>query len=283
MPNFPIIDTHVHLWDPNTINYPWLANVPHLNKPFELEEFKSATATIAVEKMVFIQCECHPEQAEDEAAWVTQLAQKDARIQGIVAQAPLELGEGARPVLNRYAKNKLIKGVRRLIQSEDDINFCIQPDFVKGVQLLSDYDFSFDICILHTQLESTIKLVAQCPNTQFILDHIGKPDIKSQLFEPWKENIIKLAQFPNVYCKISGLVTEAAVDSWTKEDLKPYIDHVVNSFGKDRIVFGGDWPVIIEAATYTQWIETLDWALNTFSESDLQKIYRKNAIAFYKL
>ena len=283
MPNFPIIDTHLHLWDPKNLDYPWLADTPVLNKAYLLDAYKSATESVEVEKMVFIQCECNPEQSEDEAVWVTELAQKDTRIQGIVAQAPLELGEGARAILLRYSKNKLIKGVRRLIQSEADLNFCIQPDFVTGVQLLSEYNFSFDICILHTQLENTIKLVTQCPNTQFILDHIGKPDIKAQLFEPWKENIKKLAQFSNVQCKVSGLVTEAAVDNWTKEDLKPYIDHILDSFGTDRVLFGGDWPVIIGAATYTKWVETLDWALNTYSEDDLQKIYRKNAIAFYKL
>lgn len=283
MPNFPIIDTHLHLWNPDNINYPWLKDVPVLNKAYVLEEYSQATSTVNIEKMVFLQCECNTEQCEDEAAWVTQLAQKDSRLQGIVPWAPLELGEGAREILARYSKNKLIKGVRRIIQFEADMNFCLQPNFIRGVQLLADFNMSFDICISHEQLKNTIKLVRQCPNVQFVLDHIGKPDIKTQLFDPWKSDLKELASFSNVYCKISGLATEADMESWTKEDLNPYIDHVLDCFGVDRVIFGGDWPVAVQATTYTKWVETLDWALADYSEKDLQKIYRLNAIKFYKL
>ena len=283
MPNFPIIDTHIHLWDPNKLEYSWLADAPILNKVYALDEYSKASEGIPVEKIVFVQCECNPAQSEDEAAWVTHLAEKDDRIQGIVAQAPLEMGEGAKDILERYSKNKLIKGVRRLIQSEADLEFCIQPNFVKGVQLLSEYNFSFDICIVHNQLENTIKLVEQCPDTQFILDHIGKPDIKAQLLEPWKTQIKELSQFSNVSCKLSGLVTEADMDNWTKEDLKPYIDHILNCFGTDKIMFGGDWPVSIQATTYKKWVETVDWALRDLSEEDQKKIYYQNAKGFYGL
>lgn len=283
MPNFPIIDTHVHLWDPKNLDYSWLADAPILNKTFVLDEYGMATEEVSVEKMVFVQCECNPEQSEDEAAWVTQLAKRDTRIQGIVAQAPLELGEGARNILERYSKNRLIKGVRRLIQSESDPNFCIKPDFVKGVQLLPEYNFSFDICIVHTQLKNTIELVKQCPNTQFILDHIGKPDIKAQLFEPWKAQLQELSLFPNVSCKLSGLVTEADMDNWTRDDLKPYINHVLECFGTERVVFGGDWPVSVQATTYKKWVETVDWVLSELSVEDKKRIYYLNAKDFYKL
>lgn len=283
MPNFPIIDTHMHLWDPNNLDYSWLTDAPILNKAYVLDEYKKATDGISIEKMVFVQCECNPTQSEDEADWVTQLSKKDDRISGIVAQAPLEMGENAQDLLERYSKNKLIKGVRRLIQSEADLDFCIHPNFVKGVQLLPKFNLSFDICIIHTQLENTIKLVRQCPDTQFILDHIGKPDIKAQLFEPWKVQIKELSSFTNVYCKLSGLVTEADMDNWTKEDLKPYIDHILNCFGINRIVFGGDWPVIVQATTYKKWVETVDWALGELSEEGQKKIYYQNAIDFYRL
>jgi L-fuconolactonase len=238
---------------------------------------------VQVEKMVFLQCEADFAQFREEAAWVTSLAQQDPRIAGIVPWAPLEKGDAARPELEKFAENKLIKGVRRIIQFEPDIEFCLRPDFVQGVQALPEYGFSFDICISHIQLANTVKLVAQCPDVQFILDHIGKPDIKHQVFEPWRTEITTLASLPNVWCKISGLVTEADHQRWTQEDLKPYIGHVIDSFGFDRVMYGGDWPVAYQATTYPRWVETLEWAVQGCSEHDLRRLFRDNASKFYRL
>ena len=283
MIQFPIVDTHVHLWDPNHLRYPWLDGNTLLNKPYLLDDYKRACAPVQVEKMVFLQCECDFSQFQQEADWVTSLAQQDSRLQGIVPWAPLEKGDAARPALEKFAQNSLIKGVRRIIQFEPDIEFCLQPDFVQGVQALADYNFSFDICISHPQLANTIKLVAQCPNVNFILDHIGKPDIKHHLLDPWREEIKTLAGFPNVWCKVSGLVTEADHQQWTKEDLKPYIDHVIDSFGFDRVLYGGDWPVAYQATEYPRWVETLAWAVSGCSDGELHKLFHDNAVMFYKL
>jgi L-fuconolactonase len=283
MIQFPIVDTHVHLWDPSHLRYPWLDDNALLNKPYLLDDYKRACGPMHVEKMVFLQCECDVAQFREEAAWVTSLAQQDPRLQGIVPWAPLENGDAARPDLEKLAENRLIKGVRRIIQFEPDLEFCLQPNFVTGVQALADYNFSFDICIFHPQLANTIKLVAQCPNVAFILDHIGKPDIKHQLFEPWRQEIKTLAGFPNVWCKVSGLVTEADHQHWTKEDLKPYIDHVINSFGFDRVIYGGDWPVAYQATEYPRWVETLEWAVRGCSDTELHQLFHDNAMMFYKL
>jgi L-fuconolactonase len=283
MPNFPIVDTHLHLWDPNYLRYAWLDDNALLNKPYLLEEYKAATGPVAVEKMVFLQCECDPSQFMQEAAWVTSLAAKDARIQGIVPWAPLELGNGARLHLEALAQNSLIKGIRRIIQFEADPDFCLRPDFVAGVQALADYNLSFDICIHHGQMANTIKLVEQCPQVQFILDHIGKPDIKHQRLDPWRDELRQLASMPNVWCKMSGLVTEADHEKWIPADLQPYIDHVLASFGFDRVIYGGDWPVAFQATTYPRWVQTLEDAVAGCSEQELRKLFRDNAIAFYKL
>lgn len=279
---FPIVDTHVHLWDPTYLSYPWLQNIPKLNKPYLLEDFKQATGSVQVDKIVFLQCECDFSQFMAEADWVTDLAAQDPRIEGIVPWAPLEKGEAARPDLDKLAENRLIKGVRRLLQSEP-VDFCLQPSFIEGVQALADFNLSFDICIYHRHLANVIQLVRQCPDVNFILDHIGKPDIKNQLFEPWRTELKTLAQFPNVWCKVSGLVTEADPQNWTKEDLKPYIDHVVNCFGFDRVIYGSDWPVATLASEYPRWVETLLWAVEGCSEAELRKLFRENAIKFYKL
>lgn len=281
---FPIIDTHLHLWDPGYLRYPWLDNIPLLNQPYLLADYNRACGPVQVEKMVFLQCEVDFAQFREEAAWITSLAQQDPRIAGMVPWAPLEKGDAAQADVEQLlAANPLIKGVRRIIQFEQDPEFCLQPGFVRGVQLLAAYNLSFDICISHHQLANTIKFVAQCPNVQFILDHIGKPDIKAQLFDPWRAEIKLLAGFPNVWCKISGLVTEADHQRWTRADLKPYIDHVISCFGFDRVLYGGDWPVAYQATEYPRWVETLTWAVQGCSEQEVRQLFYENAVKFYRL
>jgi L-fuconolactonase len=282
--NFPIVDTHLHIWDTRRLNYPWLQDVPLLNKPYLLDDYNQACGPVQVDKMVFLQAEVDPSQFMDEAEWVTNLAENsDSRIQGIVPWAPLEIGDGARSDLEKLADNKLIKSIRRIIQFEDDIEFCLRPDFVTGVRALADYNLRFDICISHFQMANTIKMVNQCPNVQFILDHIGKPDIKNNRLDPWGDEIKTLSDFPNVWCKLSGLVTEADHKHWTREQLKPYIDHVIECFGFDRVMYGGDWPVAYQATEYPRWVETLLWAVEGCSEDELKKLFRENAIEFYRL
>ncbi|MCZ6635969.1 MAG: amidohydrolase family protein [bacterium] len=279
---FPIVDTHVHLWDPSHIHYAWLDGVEVLNRSFLPKDFREHCGPVEVERIVFLECDCGTDQAQAEADWVTSLAQEDPRIQGLVLHAPLELGDGARDELDVLSENGLVKGIRRLIQSES-MDFCLDPDFVRGVQLLPDYGFSFDLCIVYPQLKNTIQLVQQCPNVQFILDHIGKPDIKNHIMEPWKTEIEELAGLPNVWCKVSGLVTEADMDHWEPAHLRPYIDHVVASFGFDRVIFGGDWPVVYQACEYPDWVETLEEAVSGCSEAELRKLFYDNAMAFYRL
>ena len=283
MPDFPIVDTHLHLWDPHHLRYPWLDEVPILNRKYLLPDYNKACDPVRVESMVFVQCEADFSQAMDEANWISSLAQQEPRIKGIVPWAPLEKGEGAREFLEIMTQNPLIKGIRRIIQFEPDMEFCLRPDFVKGVRMLSEFNLSFDICISHVHLANTIRMVEQCPQVPFILDHIGKPNIKDRIFEPWKTELRSLAGFENVYCKMSGLVVEADHHQWTRENLKPYIDHVLECFGLDRVMFGGDWPVVIQAAEYTRWVETLEWAVNGCSEAERIKLFHDNAIEFYRL
>ncbi len=279
---FPVVDAHLHVWNPGLLNYPWLASRPLINKPYLLDDYNKACGAVSVGRMVFIQAEVDPSQAVHEAKWVDSLAAQDSRLEGIVPWAPLELGHDARPTLEKLAANARIKGIRRIIQFEPDIDFCLQPAFVRGVQVLPDYDMSFDICINHTQLANTILMVRQCPNVQFVLDHIGKPDIKNGLLDPWRAQLRELAKMPNVVCKISGLATEAAPD-WTKEQLKPYIDHVIACFGFERVMYGGDWPVATEATDYPGWVETLLWAVSGCSASELEQLFRGTASRFYRL
>lgn len=283
MPDFPIVDTHLHIWDLRRLRYPWLASVPMLNRNHLIDDYRQACGGVQVAKMVFLQCECDPAQFQEEADWVTEVAQVDSRIKGLVAWAPLEKGDAAGPAVARLAANPLVKGIRRIIQFEPDMEFCLRPDFVRGVQLLADHRLSFDLCVNHRQLANTIALVRQCPEVRFILDHIGKPDIKAGMLDPWREQLRELAALPHVWCKLSGLVTEADHEKWTASDLKPYIDHVIACFGFDRVMFGGDWPVSTQAAGYPRWVATLDDALRGCPAADLKKLYVRNAETFYRL
>lgn len=283
MPDFPIVDTHMHLWDPGRIRYPWLASVPKLNRSHLVTDFRRACGAVQVAKMVFVQCDCEPAQAPREVEWVSEVAKADPRVRGIVAWAQLEKGRAVETDLVRLNGNPLVKGVRRLIQSEPDLGFCLRPDFVAGVQALHAYGLSFDLCIKHPQLANTIKLVRQCPDVQFVLDHVGKPDIKAHRLDPWRAELRELATLENVWCKLSGMATEADHATWTPADLRPYIDHVMECFGAGRVMFGGDWPVSTLATDYPRWVATVDEALRGVSADDLRRIYVSNAETFYRI
>ena len=282
MDRLPIVDTHVHLWHPKQLRYPWLKQVPALNRPYLLEDYTTAHDNLEVESIVFVQCDTHPDDGLKETAWVTSLVATEPRIRGIVAWAPLEEGQQVAPFVEKLAEENLVKGIRRLIQGES-VDFCIQPNFVNGVKTLAKYGLSFDICIFHPQLANAVRLVEQCPNVQFVLDHIGKPDIKNQLFDPWKQELKTLAEFPNVHCKISGLVTEADQETWTPADLQPYIDHVIACFGFGRVMYGSDWPVSTLASDYKRWVHTLQVAVAGCSDDELRKLFHDNAERFYRL
>jgi L-fuconolactonase len=283
MPSFPLVDSHVHLWDPHCLRYDWLANVPALNRRHGIDEFRTACGPVAVAKFVFVQCECDPAQSFAEADWVSGLAAMDPRVGGIVAQAALENGDAIEPALARLAANPLVKGIRRLLQEEKDDAFCVRPEFVRGVRLLARHGLSFDLCIYHRQLANVIRLVRQCPEVRFVLDHLGKPDIKSGQLDPWRAQLCELSRLDNVWCKLSGLVTEADWAAWTPADLRPYLDHAVACFGVERVMFGSDWPVSTQATSYARWVETLDDALQDWSGDDLRRFYVRNAEAFYRI
>lgn len=283
MLDFPIVDTHLHLWDPARLRYTWLDGEPRLNRPFLPADYRAACGPVVVDKMVFVQCDCAPHQNHKEVDFITHLAEEEPRLEGIVCGAPMEQGASLYPDLALLAENPLVKGVRRLLQSEPDPAFCLQPDFIAGVRLLPDYGLHFEICIRHTQLANVLTFVKRCPEVRFILDHIAKPDIREHNFHPWKENLTALAQFPNVWCKISGVATEADPQNWTLDDVRPYIEHVIESFGFDRVLYGSDWPVAILATEYPRWVETLETVVQGCTAGEKRKLFRDNALSFYRL
>ena len=278
-----IVDAHVHFWNPQRLNYPWLASVPALNYAFLPDDYSAVTKTTSVGKMIFVECCCEPAQNRDEAKWVSELAARETRIKGIVAHAPLECGGAVRDELAALAQFPLVKGVRRNLQGEADANYCLQPDFVAGVRALAAFDFSFDLCIAHHQLPAVTELVHRCPEVRFVLDHCGKPPIRQQLFEPWATQLLTLSALPNVFCKISGLLTEADLTKWQPSDLRPFVRHAIDCFGFDRVLFGGDWPLLTLAGDYSRWLAALDFCFMGAGENDLKKMFQTNAENFYHL
>lgn len=280
--NQPVVDSHIHFWNPSQLHYKWLTEFPAINRPFLPAELIRQAAGIDLQKIVFVQSDCISAHSLQEVEWVITLVEEEPRIQAIVAFAPLEKGTAAKGHLETLSAYPLVKGVRRLIQSEG-AGFCIQPDFVRGVQLLAEFGYSFDLCLFHYQLPDAIKLVEQCPQVSFVLDHLGKPAIKAGQLDPWRQDLKSLADFPQVFCKISGAVTEADLMQWTPADLQPYLEHAIEVFGPDRVMYGGDWPVSLLTTTYQTWLETLDAATKTLSATEREKLFYQNACRFYKL
>lgn len=279
-----VVDTHVHLWDPDRLSYPWLKEVPPIQQAHLLEDYRAAIEGIPIERMVFLQCECDPSQYLEEACWVSALARDEPRLKGMVPWAPLEKGADVLPELETLTEDPLVKGIRRIVQFEEDDHFCLQPSFVEGVQLLAQFDLHFEICTKgNVQMANVVKLVRQCPNVRFILDHIGKPFIKEKETKPWEQAIRELAELPNTRCKISGLVNEADWESWQPADLQPYLHHVIESFGFKRVMFGGDWPVVKLASSYRRWFDTLVELTRQASAEERRMLFHDNAMSFYRL
>jgi predicted TIM-barrel fold metal-dependent hydrolase len=256
-PGTPVIDAHVHVWDPRQFRLPWLDGEPHLNQAFGLP------ADVPVDAFVYVQVDTTPAYGLLEA----RQAVEDARLAGVVAWAPLEDGPIARTYLDALVRlGPKVKGVRRLIEPEPDTTFPLR--LIDALRLLPEYGLTFDICIKHHQLPAVIEMVRACPQTQFVLDHLGKP----AALDPWREHLAQLAAQPNVVAKLSGLLTEVA-------DPAPYIAHALDVFGPDRLMFGSDWPVLTKVASYEHWLSVVEacvaaTARNAIWSATARRVYR---------
>ncbi len=283
MSDSPIVDSHVHIWDPARLPYAWLDGHPVLDRPFLLGDYDAATAPESISKMVFVECDIDRGHAVDEVAWVEEVAASDSPIAGIVGHAPVEEGDAVLTTLEALEPFGLMRGVRRLIQSEAEPGFCIQPRFIDGVRRLERFDWSFDICILARQMDDAIALVDACPNIRFVLDHIGKPQIADGVLEPWRSKMRALAERPNVVCKLSGVATEADHVAWTPGQLRPFMDAALEAFGPSRLMFGGDWPVATQAISARRWMDLVREALVDLSETERRDVFAGTAEQFYRI
>jgi L-fuconolactonase len=281
MPSFPIVDSHVHLYDPARIAYPWLASVPAIGTAHLPADFERERGSVAVERLVFVEVDAASGREHDEALFVDALAGIEPRIGAIVASAPVETGDRVAADLEALRAIPRVKGVRRLIQSHADPDYCLSQGFVEGVRTVGRFGLTFDLCIGHRQLASAVELVRRCPDVSFVLDHIAKPPIAAGGREVWAGGMRAMAALPNVVVKISGVVTEADHRAWTIDHVRPYIDHTIACFGFSRVLFGSDWPVLNLATTYAAWVALMDDILQGVGHDDLQRFFRTNAKRTY--
>jgi len=278
-----IIDAHLHIWDLDRLRYPWLDGVPKINRSYLLADYDAARGAQEVEALVFVQCECLPEQHLEELAWVRSCADADSRLKAIVPWAPLESGDAVRAELVAMASDPRVKGVRRIIEFEQDLDFCIQLGFIRGVQLLGETGLHCELTIGPRNFRNVLKLVEACPGTRFILDHIGCPNIAAGQLQPWKDDLRAFAASGPHPCKFSNLVCNANLERWTVEDLKPFADAVIECFGPDRLLWGSDWPHARPAASLSRWFETALTLTSAIGPAAQRKIFHDNAKTFYRI
>jgi L-fuconolactonase len=274
------IDAHLHVWQPDRLAYPWLAGEPALNRPYLPADLD--TGGHHVTAAVMVEAGRRPDQALDEVRFVEELAAQGPPIVAMVAHACLERGADARGELAALARHPLVTGVRRNIQDEA-AGFAVTDPFTAGVGLLADHGYTFDLCVRHSQLAEVTELVSRLPEVTFVLDHLGKPAVAQGRQDPWREDIRRLAGYPNVMCKLSGLTTEADRARWTAGDVLPYLRYALAEFGADRCMFGSDWPVATLATSYRGWTDVVGEALLDLPAADRDAVTAGTARRVYRL
>jgi L-fuconolactonase len=271
------IDAHLHFWDPPRLAYPWLAALPALLSPHGPAELDTGGHTPL--GAVFVEAGGEPAMAE--VAWVESLA-ADWPVLGIVAQAPLERGPAVFDHLAALAARPLVRGVRRVVQDEP-AGFALADDHVAAVRRLAAHGLTADLCVRWHQLPEVTELVRRVPEVTFVLDHLGKPDVRGRGWEPWRRDLARLADLRNVACKLSGLTTEASWTRWQPDDVTPYLRHALEVFGPDRCMVGSDWPVLTLAADYRRWCDVVEGMLADLPDADRAEVLTGTVRRVYRL
>jgi len=273
------IDSHMHFWDQAELTpYTWLHEVPTIAHRHATETIRAEAGADLPEKIVFVECGAP---WLDEVKWVEQLAAREPRLAGIVARIAINEGAVTTAAIAELRRHPLVRGVRHHFEHAP-LDYCARPEFIAGVKELAAAGLSFDICCKHPQMPAVIELVRQCPSVSFILDHGGKPGLRTGLLDPWREHLRMLATFPNIVCKLSGLVTEADHQHWTPEQLQPYVTHLLETFGPSRLLFGGDWPVAKLACGYPRWLDLARQFTAHLTAAEQTAIFHDNAARVYR-
>jgi predicted TIM-barrel fold metal-dependent hydrolase len=281
-----IVDTHQHLWDLGKFRLPWLSKAPKLNRSYLPKDYKEATANLPgkVVKSIYMEVDVAPEQQQAEAEYIIELIKQGQgpTVAAVISGRPAS--DGFKRYITQFKDKPSIKGVRQVLHTNDTpAGYCLQKEFIKGIQLLGELGMSYDLCMRPGELLDGAKLIDSCPHTRFILDHCGNANVQAKDRSQWRRDMAAVAKRKNVVCKVSGIVASAKPGEWTADDLAPIVNHTLEVFGADRVLYAGDWPVCTLAATYKQWVDALQSIVNSRSEQEQRKLFHDNAIRFYGL
>jgi L-fuconolactonase len=273
------IDSHQHFWKYDPIKHSWINDeMKVIQKDFLPSDLEPILLKHKFDGCVAVQAD----QSEAETDFLIDLAEKNDFIKGVVGWVDL-MADDVYDRLEHYAQFKKVKGFRHIVQGETDPDFMLRPKFKAGITELGAYDFTYDILIYHYQLDQALRFVKLFPEQKFILDHIAKPDIKSGEYATWQTEIKKLALNQNVYCKVSGMVTEGEWTGWKPSDFKVYLDTVLKAFGPERLMFGSDWPVCLVAAQYDEMLQIVTDYIGSLTHLEQRKIMGETAKKIYNL
>jgi L-fuconolactonase len=273
------IDAHQHFWMYSPAEYDWIDDsMAMLRRDFLPDDFKPVLESNDFHASVAVQAR----QTLEETRWLLELAERSPWILGVIGWADLRSPD-IRSQLNVITRNPKLVGIRHIVQSEPDDRFLLQPDFLRGISVLEEFDLAYDILIYTKHLPVAAEFVERFPRQRFVLDHLAKPPIKSGNIDSWAQGISRLAASPNVFCKLSGLVTEADWRHWSPEQITPFLDVAFESFGPDRLMIGSDWPVCLVAASYARAVEVIKSYLLQKKPECQDRVLGGNAQRFWRL
>lgn len=273
------IDAHQHFWKYNPREYDWIDDSMFvLRRDFLPGDLATELKSLRFDGSIAVQAR----QSLEETHWLLDLAERAPQVLGVVGWVDLRARD-VQSQLKTLARNPKLVAIRHIVQSEPDDRFLLKPDFLRGIAALEEFGLAYDILIYARHLPVAIEFVQKFPRQQFVLDHLAKPPIKSGAIDAWAHDIRQLAAFPNVYCKLSGLVTEADWQRWTPELIRPYLDVAFECFGPDRLMIGSDWPVCLVAASYARVVELVKAYISDRSPQSLAGVFGNNAARFYRL
>jgi L-fuconolactonase len=273
------IDAHQHYWQFDPVRDSWITGeMSVIQRDFMPADLLPALQQNGIDGTVLVQT-CH---AEDDNRFMLKLADENDFIKGVIGWVNLQ-SLNVEDRLKHYAQYSKMKGFRHVLQSDPDEQFMLQDSFKQGISLLNKYNFTYDILIYPNHLKYASILAAEFPDQKFVVDHLAKPYIKSKEIDEWKNDIQALAKHQNVYCKVSGMLTEADWYSWRTDDFTPYLDTVFNAFGISRLMYGSDWPVCLLAGGYNRALEVLQLYTSMLSQQEQDQFFGGNAIEFYNL
>lgn len=273
------IDAHQHFWTYDPIRHGWIDDrMQVIRRNFLPEDLAPELATAGIDGCVAVQVD----ETEDETRYMLDLAARHDFIKGVVGWTDFKAPDIS-DRLARWREHPRLKGFRAIMQGQPDEKYLTNRAFIEGIGKLEGTGFSYDLLVYHDQLPALIRFTERFPDHAFILDHIAKPDITAGRIKPWKEHMKTLAQHPGIYCKLSGMVTEADWNNWTYDDLAPYLEIAGECFGTDRLCFGTDWPVCLVAGGYQTVKGVIDRFLGQVTEAEREKIWGTNACKFYNI